>query len=207
MGRKPAMALVSNLALAAAVFANAGPAPLPKDRKVAEPPVRFEGLDKHPDYVFCLHYHVLFRDSTLLEIKDDQAFKLHFKFTDRSPVVYMTLFAMERKEFEKRKKEDPSLKWLYEPSTKGVLQAKLNPPETTVPITVKDIPVTTYRVTLEDSKLSAEKVENKKCGEESTGLLPPWVFAMVSSLSIAWLGVWFARRDGARTFGRMTRES
>lgn len=194
MNRKLTLALVSCLAMGATGYGNAGPARLPKDQKVAEPPVQFEGIDKHADYVFHLSFHIIYVGSSLVEVKDSNAFKLDFKRTDISPSVsYMALLAMERKAFEQRKKEDPSLKWLTT-ETDGVLEAKLTPPKSTVPITVKEIPVTTYRVKLENGKLSATKVETKKGGgEEPIGFLPPWVFAMVGSFSIAWLGVWFAQ--------------
>jgi len=211
MSRKLAMALVSSLALVAAVFANAGPPPLPKGHKVAEPPVRFEGIDKHPDHIFHLCYGGTFLGVTVVEIKDANVIKLKFKFglnsQDHKPnLSYMALVAMERKEFEKRQKENPSLKWLYdEPKAKGVLEAKLVPPATTVPITVKEIPVTTYRVTLKNGKLSAEKVEDKKRGAEGpTGSLSPLTFGIASSLSMAWLGIWFARRGSTAAKRRVS---
>ena len=125
MGRKLTLAVVSSLAMVAAVSANAGPAPLPKDRKVAEPPVRFEGIDQHPEYIFHLVYHVIYSDTTVVEVKDSTAVKLTFKIKDSTPgVTYMALLAMERKEFDLRKKEDSSLKWLRA-STAGVLEVKV----------------------------------------------------------------------------------
>lgn len=205
MRRKRTIAMIGHLLIAAAVSANAGPAPLPKDRKVAEPPVRFDGLEKHPDYVFHLRYHVLYSDTTMIEVKDANAIKLKFKWTDRSPsMTYMALLAMERKEFDRRKKEDSSLKWL-EAKADGVLEVKLTPPATTVPLTVKEIPVTTYRIDLKDGKLGAEKVEDKKGdGEKPTGLLPMWTLGIISSLSITWLGIWCVRRGGAHKPGPNT---
>lgn len=136
-------------------------------------------------------------------MKDSKSFTLDFKTKNRTPdVSYMALLVMDRKVFEQRKKDDPSLKW-FTAQAVGVLEAKLSPPNTTVPATVKEIPVTTYRVTLENGKLSATKEERKKGGgEEPIGFLPPWVFASVGSLSIAWVGVWFAqRRNSASRFG------
>ncbi len=199
MGRKLALVFISSLLMVAAVWGNAGPAPLPKDRKVAEPPVRFEGIEQHPDYIFHLSYNVIYGGYTLVEVKDSKAFKLDFKWKDRSPSVYMTLLALERKDFDKRKKDDPSLKWLTDDrKPKGLLEAKLTPPETTVPLNTKEIPLTTYRVTLKEGKLSAEKVEDKKSGGETpTGSLPPLAFGIASSLSMTWLGIWCARRGRA----------
>jgi hypothetical protein len=198
MGRKLALALVSGLALVGAVCANAGPPPLPKGHKVAEPSVRFEGIDKHPDHIFHLYYSGVFLGRTLVEVKDANAIKLDLKMKDRTPhVTYMALTAMERKEFDRRKQADPELKWFSNLDTAGILTAKLMPPETTVPIAAKEIPVT-YRVTLKDGKLSAEKVEAKKgAAEGQSGLLPPWTFGILMSLSMAWFGIWFARRGAA----------
>src|SRR5262245_2105964 len=150
------------------ISANAAPVPLPKGHKIAEPPVRFEGIDKLTDYVFCLQY---FEGDvgdppriTIFEVKDSNATKLIFKTKDSAPkVTSMYLLAMERQEFDIRKKRDPSLGFLAGRAD-GVVywEAKIPPPETTVPISVKYIPVTTYRVTFKDRKLSAEKVNSEK---------------------------------------------
>lgn len=199
MVRKLALALVSSLVMVGVVCANAGPPPLPKGHKVAEPPVRFEGIDKHPDYIFHLYYSGVFLERTLVEVKDAHAIKLDFKRKDSTPYVsIMALTAMERKEFDRRKKADPELKWFSSLKAEDPLMATLTPPATTVPIAVKEIPVTTYRVTLKDGKLSAEKVEVKKgAAEGQAGLLPPWTFGILMSLSMAWFGIWFARRGPA----------
>jgi hypothetical protein len=199
MARKVAMAVVSGLVMVAAVFANAGPARLPKDRKVAEPVVRFEGLDQCPDHVFYLYYGAVYFGYTWAEVKGSEPIKLNFKTKEHTPSAYLQLYAMERKAFEKRKKEDPSLKWLYG-AKDGVLTAELDPPETTIPATAKESPMTTYRVTLGDGKLRGEKVTENKCGAAGPfGLLPPFTVGIVSSVSIAWLGIWFARRSAATT--------
>ena len=68
MGRKLLKAVACTVVLAATVAANSGPAALPKDRRVAEPPVRFEGIDQYPDYVFYLTYHIVYGGSTLDEV-------------------------------------------------------------------------------------------------------------------------------------------
>jgi hypothetical protein len=205
MSRQLAVSMVCSLVMAGTLWANAGPPPLPKDRKVAEPPVRFEGIDAHPDYVFHLYFYGNFMPEARIEVKDANPFKLDFKRKDRTPTVsYMAIVALRRTDFDKRKQDDPSLKWLTaNPTTQGALAARLTPPETTVPVTVKEIPVTTYRVTLKDGKLSAEKVEQKKSGAANpSGLLPTWTIGIVSSLSIAWLGLWFARRGASPNLSR-----
>jgi hypothetical protein len=195
MAQKVTIALLTHFALATILFANAGPPQLPKDHKVVEPLCTFEGIDKHPDYVFHLYYYGYFTERNVIEVQDAKAFKLEFKRKDRIPeVAYIALKAMERKEFDKRKKADPELKWLDDPKAEGVLIAKLPLPDTTAPISVKEAPASTWRITLKDGKLTAEKVEDKKRDEKRpTGLLPIWAIGIVGSLSMAWLGVWYAR--------------
>lgn len=199
MNRNLPVALLSTLAIATAAFANAGPPPLPKGHKVAEPVMSFEGIDKHPDTVFHLYYYGYFVKRTLIEVTDSKAIKLDFMRKESAPQInYMALKAMDRKEFDKRKKADPELKWFDDPKADGVLTAKLTPPATTVPIASKEMPAAAYRVTLQDGKLSAEKTESKnRDGDRPTGLLPLWTFGIVGSLSIAWLGIWFVRREAA----------
>jgi hypothetical protein len=191
-------ALVANLLVAAAASANFGPQYVPKDRKVAEPPVSLMGVENHTDYVFYLRYHLAYRDDTLIEVKDNKAFKLDFKAKDRiASMDSMALLAMRRKDFDKRKQEGPSLKWLSN-KTDGLLEASLTPLETTERVAVKEIPVTTYRVTIRDGKLIAEKVESKKSGAaDSSSLVPPWTIGIACSISMAWLGIWFSRRATA----------
>src|SRR5262249_4647796 len=75
--------LFSAAVLFVVVSANAEPVPLPKDHKIAEPPVRFEGIDKLTDYAFCLHINEGDIGDppriTMIELKDTNAFKLKFK--------------------------------------------------------------------------------------------------------------------------------
>lgn len=195
MARILALAMVGNLLTALAVFANAGPPPVPEGRKVVEPRLRLEGVDKHADYVFHVYFNVLYVGSSLVEVKDANPIELPLKWKDRLPrVTDARLLAMERKEFERRKKDDSSLKWLTA-ETESVLSAKLTPPETTVPKTLKEPPVTTYRIAIKDGKLSADKVAPTKSDvKEPTGQLPLWAFGIAVSLSFSWLGIWFARR-------------
>jgi hypothetical protein len=192
MRRIAALTIVASLVSAGMVFANAGPPRLPKGRKVAEPPVRFTGIDNKSDYVFYIHYGATYFEDTLAEVKDSEPIKLNFKTKDFAPNAYMVLLAMERKDFEKRKKDDPSLKWLKVVKD-GVLTAKLTPPPTTLPVDAKEPSVTTYRVTLKEDKLNVEKVEEKK--SEPSSFLPWWTFGLAVSVSISWLGIWFARRS------------
>ncbi|HYV36532.1 MAG TPA: hypothetical protein VE988_12545 [Gemmataceae bacterium] len=220
MARRFALAVTGSLLLVGVVSANSGPPKLPEDQKRIDPPVRFEGVEKHADYVFYLIAGGYYLSPVSVEVKDSNAGVLDFSKGAKSgaPVIStMVLLAMDRKDFEKRAKDDPKPKWLFDrkeiekrassdPSLKwvhqevgGFMAAKLDPPAPTMPITVKDVPVTTYRVTLKDGKLTAEKVEGKKSGEgPQASLLPTWAFGIVSSLSIAWLGIWFARRGTTR---------
>src|SRR5580658_267311 len=111
------------LAMASAVcllVASAGSADFPrpelKGYRFVDPRVSFEGIDKHTDYVFYLRYLTwtgknrqgLVIPPTMILVKDSKAFSLKTE-------EYLTevhLLAMDRKEFEKREKADPSLKWL-----------------------------------------------------------------------------------------------
>ena len=68
MSRKVAFSMVSSLVMAGTLWANAGPPPLPKDHKVAEPLVRFEGIDKHPDYIFYLYYYGYFMPEAAIAV-------------------------------------------------------------------------------------------------------------------------------------------
>lgn len=190
MSATQTLAIAATLTFAAAISANSGPPSLPKEHRVHEPSVCFEGIDKHADHVFYLRFNIIYRGLTLIEVKDDKAIKLNLGFTDRKPVFgEMVLLAIERKAFEQRKKDDPSLKWLKE-TNEGLLVAKLDPPESTVPVSVKTNATMTYRVTLKEGKLSVDKVDEKK----PTGLLPIWVFGLIGSVSVLWLGIWYQRK-------------
>lgn len=199
MARKAGWAIVAVLLCAGVALPNAGPPAVPKGHKVVEPPVRFEGTDKLADYVFCLRYRTVYFDCGhgVVEVKGSEPITLKFTRKEFTPRLYMVLLAVERREFEKRKKNDEALKWL-EDAKDGVLSATLTPPETTAPADAKNVPVTTYHVTLKDGKLSAEKVEEKKSDPtKPSSFVPPWPFAVVASFSIAWFGIWFARRGVA----------
>jgi hypothetical protein len=193
------LAILTTLSIDTAVWANAGPAPVPKGKKVIEPVLRFEGIDKHADHVFYLRYAAYYFEGACVEVKDASPVKVAFKNRgDRMPSVsYVALLAVERQDFDKRKKDDPSLKWMMYDKP-GVLEAKLPRPETTAPIESKDVPEATYRVSMKDGKLHAEPMEmKKKDADQSTGLLPTWMFGIVCSLSITWCGIWFARKNRA----------
>jgi hypothetical protein len=173
--------------------------PLPKDIKYVDPRVSFEGIDKQADHVFYLRF-LSFNGGpagapyTLIEVKDSKPFNLKAqrRLTD------MSLLAMERKEFDKRKQDDASLKWLTD-KTPGVLKASIATPATTASVNIKEVPVTAYRVTLKDGKLSAELVKEGKRSEAApAGPLPVWGFGLVLAFAIAGLGIWFARRRSAQ---------
>lgn len=187
----------SALVLVSAAVASAD-VPLPKDLKYVDPRVSFEGIDKQADYVFYLRF-LSFTGAPvgvphmLIEVKDAKPFNLKAqrRLTD------MSLLAMERKDFDKRKQDDASLKWLTD-KTPGVLKAAIATPSTTASVNVKEVPVTAYKVTLKDGKLSAELVKDAKRSEAPAGPLPVWGFGLVLAFSIAGLGLWFARRRPAR---------
>jgi hypothetical protein len=195
MGRTFTLAAVCSLLIVSAASADL---PLPKDIKYVDPRVRFEGIDAHADYVFHLRFLTFVGGPngvpyTVIEVKDAKPFNLNAQ----RRLINMQLLAVERKEFEKRAKDEPSLKWLTD-KTEGVLAAKVVSPSTTAPISIKEVPVTTYRVTLQDGKLKVELVEDKKRGQAAPfGSWPNVAFGVVSALSLAWFGIWFVRRGRA----------
>lgn len=189
----PKLVLSISIGLVVAAGARAN-APLPKSLKFFEPPVRFEGIDKHADHVFHMRYVAGIPGypgpPKLVEVRDSKEIKI-----DGIHIWKITLLAVERKEFEKRAKDDPKLDWLTEKS-RGVLAVDVEQPSTTMPKTLKSPPVTTYRVSLNEGKLKAEKFEekNKSSGGPGLGLLPIWALGIVCSVSLSWLGIWGARR-------------
>ena len=91
--------------------------------------VSFQGIENHPDYVFYL-----LRPGggggprtfppTLTAVKDSKPFNLN---GGRYGHGGMKLLAVEQKEFDKRAKDDPALKWLTG-KTEGYLSAPSMPP-------------------------------------------------------------------------------
>jgi len=192
MRRTLILAVAGSLLVTSAVLADL---PLPRNLKYVDPRVSFQGIDKHPDYVFHLRF-LTFQGGPggvphrLLEVKDSNAFNLNAS----RRLIDMKLLAMERKEFDKRAKNDRSLKWLTD-KTEGVLSAEVAPPSTTAPASVKEAPVTSYRVLLKEGKLTVELVPDKKPGAAApAGREPFWVAGLGLSAGLVWLGLWFARR-------------
>lgn len=194
MDHKLALALAGSLLLAAVSSADV---PLPKNLKYVDPRVRFEGIDKLPDQVVFLRYLTFSGGPAnvpykVVQVKDDKPFNLNAQ----RRLSNMQLLALDRKEFDKRAKDDPSLKWLTD-KTEGVQHAAVATPSTTAPANSKEVPVTTYRVVFKDGKLAVEVVEDKKRSEAPAGLAPVWVLGIVASVSLAWFGIWFTRRGRA----------
>ena len=86
----------------------------------------FQGVENHTDYIFYLRVPPIIhpgrsRPHYLIEVKDSKAFNL-----DPTRLADIKLLAMERKEFDKHVKDDPSDNWLT-PETKGILSAKVLP--------------------------------------------------------------------------------
>lgn len=177
-------------------FANFGPPYIPKDQKLAEPRLQFTGITDQPEYAFVLRYSVTYLGGIPIEVKDDKEIKITFQKTDRISVMNsLTLYALKRKDFEKRQKDDPSLKWLTE-KTEGVLIAELKPLDTTIPNTLKENPLNRYQVTIKEGKLNVEQTDPKPSEEPKKSLsLQPIGVGVLSCLSLAWFGVWFWRRN------------
>ena len=135
MGRTFVFAVASSLLFASAVLADL---PLPKNIKYVDPRVSFQGIEKNFDYVFYLRYLTFVGGPasvphTLVEVKNSNAFNLNCQ----RRLMDMKLLALDRKEFDKRAKNDPSLKWLTH-ETEGVLWAEVSPPSTTAQADVKE---------------------------------------------------------------------
>src|ERR1051326_9055626 len=101
--------------------------PAPKGSIHVDPRVRFEGMTKHAYHVFFLRYSSGFLPNgippLLIELKENNTFALH---TGRR-IFSFEVVALDRKEFDKRAKADPTLKWLTD-KTPGVLKTDVEPP-------------------------------------------------------------------------------
>lgn len=169
--------------------------PLPKDLKYVDPVVSFEGLDKLPDHVFFLRFLTFTGGPSgtphkLIEVKNGRPFNLNAqrRLTD------MSLLALDRKTYEAKAKDAPAAKWLTD-KTEGVLKATVPTPATTAPASLKEVPVTPYRVTLTEGKLRVEQIAVKKTGAAPMG--SGWLVGVALALSFAWFGLWFVRRGRA----------
>ncbi len=176
-----------------------GDVPLPPDLKYVDPRVRFDGVEKHGDYVFHLRFLTFSGGPantpyTLIEVKDEKPFQLNAQ----RRISNMALLAMEKKDFDKRAKDDPSLKWLTD-KTAGVLSAYVSTPSTTGSVKAKEVPVTEYKVILKDGKLQVENgVKRRSDASEpndarSIGRLPQMAFGIFTALALAFAGIWFVR--------------
>ena len=157
----------------------------------------FQGVENHTDYIFYLREPPIIshpsrsRPHSLIEVKDSKAFNL-----GATRLADIKLLAMDRKEFDKRVKDDPSLNWLT-PETKGILSAKVTPlPATAAPADVKETPVTTYNVSIKEGKLTVELVPDAKRSESApTGLVPTGVAGLGIAICMAVMGLWLTRRS------------
>jgi hypothetical protein len=169
--------------------------PLPPDLKYVTPRVRFEGVDKYADYVFYLKYYSgqgnpYASPPKYIEVKNTDAFDM----TGGRRLVSVQLFAVAREDAARLLAKDSSLAWLSD-KTPGLVVASVIAPSTTAPASVKEVPVTTYRVTLADGKLTVEKVAaDKKRTEAPADRLPLVVVGTALAASLALFGLWLARR-------------
>ena len=183
---------VGVLCIASAAWADL---PAPKGSIHVDPRVRFEGMTKHADHVFFLRYSSGFLPNgippLLIELKENNTFTLH---TGRR-IFSFEVVALDRKEFDKRAKADPTLKWLTD-KTPGVLKTDVEPPSNVGSVNDKEVPVTGYRVAIRAGKLIAEKLRKDKRRTDTTPStpMPLWAFGLVSACSLVLLGLWFARR-------------
>lgn len=170
--------------------------PGPKGTRRVSPVVRFEGIDKHPDYVFFLRYQAhngppgFSETPSLTQVKDAKPIDL---LGGRFISVY-EFFALPRPDFEKRDKDDPSRKWLTE-KCEGALRADMRGPITEASVFDKTDPITLYRVSIRNGKLTAEmKKETKRSEAPLDAPFNMCAFASALSLALASAGIYFARR-------------
>ena len=193
MSRTFVFAIAGSLLFASAVSADVPPPPNAKTMAR----VSFQGIEEHPDYVFYL-----LRPGggggprtfppTLTAVKDSKPFNLN---GGRYGLGGMKLLAVEQKEFDKRAKDDPALKWLTG-KIEGFLSAALDAPVMVAPADVKEDPTTTYNVSLKEGKLTVELVPDAKRSESTpTGLVPTAVAGLGIAICMAGMGLWLTRRS------------
>jgi hypothetical protein len=190
-------AVVLLLAIAAAARADI---PLPDNLKYVDPRVAFEGVEKHPDYVFHLRFLTFVGGPSgvphrLVEVRNADAFNLNAQ----RRLFDMKLLAMDRKEFEKRSQGNKSLDWLTD-ETPGVIAAEVDSPSTTAPKKLAEAPVTRYRVELKGGKLTVETVADKQSGIIGRfDSLPTWIAGFALSAAIASGGFLLIRRSSGNS--------
>ncbi|QDU25724.1 hypothetical protein ETAA8_07940 [Anatilimnocola aggregata] len=171
--------------------------PLPSNLEYIKPTVQFVGVDKLPEYVFQLRVFSFAGSPSgamhkYTPVKDDKPFTLNVERRLGS----VELLAMQRDEFAKRAKADPSLKWLTA-ETAGVLSAELDPPSTVGDKKRKTASITKYTVELKEGKLV---VTTEAPPEDPSKNNPPgmlwWInttLAAILSLALIGFGLYFAR--------------
>jgi hypothetical protein len=187
--------LLSGLVLIGFVSILRADVPLPPNLQYVDPRVQFNGIDKHDDHVFFLRFLTFSggpagRPHTVTEVKHTKPFNLNAqrRLTD------MSLIAVERKVYEKRAKDDPKLQWLTEASP-GILRTSIATPSTTAAKSLKEVPVTSYQVSIQDGKLNVQLVKDQKRSDAGPdGAMPMAMVGIALTLSITFFGVWYARR-------------
>jgi hypothetical protein len=191
MRRSLLLALVGCLVWVSAAAADV---PLPSDKKYVTPKVSFEGVDKQADYVFFLKYNAgngnpFAAAPTVIEVKNAEPFDM----AGGRRIAAVQLFAVPKADAAKLRETNPK-EWGTD-KTPGVLKADVTAPNTVVSSKLKEVPVTTYRVSVADGKMKVEMLaaENKR-GEAPADRLPRVAAASAAALSLALFGIWFARR-------------
>ena len=196
--------IVSALAVSLVLAPSASADVVRPGEKSVNPLVRFMGIEEHQEHVFYLQIQREQRNEPdkpspkLIEVKDSTPFNLNAGFRLES----MYLLAIERKEFDKRAKDDPSLKWLTEEAD-GVMCAYPIMPSTIGLIDDVAVPLTSYRVTLQNGRLQVEGPDIEKVQKKSAwgNFMLMAAAGIFIALSLATLGIWFVRRRwlGAKT--------
>ena len=154
----------------------------------ADPQVRFLGIEKYPEYVFFFTYtnadpRSLLRWPVQVAVKGEGEITV----TGGKHFGGARLLAVSRTEFDRRGNVDEN--------TPGALVVPLLDVTSVVPRSNKRASFSEYRVSIRDGKLSADTV--KASGNNETRASRPFAWCVGASafmLSLAGLGIWFARR-------------
>jgi hypothetical protein len=182
---------------------------LPSHLKYVDPLVRFEGIEEHQDHVFFVCYYSTGGNPdgcppSLVEVKNSVVFKLGA----HRRIFRMAVLSILRKDLDKRKADDRSVSWIDgKPMKNGqpalswlrdLPEARYTPVEhpPTLASTFGSEGETVYQVSIQAGRLWAHLVSKPSPPSENVvvDLMQTWVFGVLVAVSLACLGIWFARR-------------
>ena len=183
--------LATALALCTVSLASAD-VPPPPGITFIQPRLQFEGVGKYTDQVFFLKFKTgrnpTYMVTTIVEVKNSQPFTM----ASGRILESMSLFAVDRKEYDKLKAGDPK-DWL-KTSAPGILSTSIDIPSTNGSVKDKEVPVIRYRISIEGGKLTAPRVAAEKQQSEAPTGTPNWAVGVGIAFSLTALGQWLVRR-------------